>query len=97
MRIILLEEAEEDLAEAMSFFEGQSDGLGTKFKIQVDEALGRILDHPKSWPKYRKGFRLCQLKDFRRHGILYRVGRTVIFVHGIINLQRGPRFWKNRL
>jgi len=45
-QIIVLDEAEEELAEAESWYEEQRPGLGSEFLHAVNEAVLRLLEEP---------------------------------------------------
>jgi toxin ParE1/3/4 len=95
--VIVLEQAEEDLLAAQRFFEAEREGLGDSFVDKAEEAVEGIQRFPYAAPKLARGFRIWQLKKFRRYGLLYRVRREAIIVHRVIHLQRGPGFWKTVL
>lgn len=97
MRIVLLDDFLEDWEKLKLYFDKESPELRETFDRMVREGLNRILDFPKVNHRVRQNYRICQLKKFRRHGILYRIKRNVIFIHGVFHLQRGLSFWKDRL
>jgi hypothetical protein len=97
MRMIVLEAAEEDFEGASDYIENQRAGEGAKFEAKVEEALGRMLLLPYASSKLKRNYRVCQLKKYRRYGILYRIVQKTIVVHGIIHLQRGKGLWRKRL
>jgi hypothetical protein len=72
---------------------GSPSDLGSASK----KTLAMIVDFPRAAAVIRKRFRIRTILRFRRYGILYRVGRTSVFIHGMFYLPRGPRFWRSRL
>lgn len=45
-RVIVLDEAEDELIEAQKWYEIQRSGLGQEFRSAIDEAMGRLLEAP---------------------------------------------------
>jgi hypothetical protein len=97
MNVIILDSALEDLLELTNFFESRSEGLGMRFRQSVEKSLGIVIDFPRASAVIRKGYRIRQIKRFRKYGILYRIKHGCIFVHGIFYLSRGPQYWSSRL
>jgi hypothetical protein len=48
--IIVLEEADQELLEAMNWYEAKRPGLGSEFLAAVDESLNRLAESPKAVP-----------------------------------------------
>jgi hypothetical protein len=42
-RLIVLDEAADELIEAQEWYEGQRFGVGQEFRSAIDEAMGRLL------------------------------------------------------
>lgn len=97
MNVIVLEQVLDDLRDAIDYFEEQSDGLGLRFRQCFQTSLEGIIEFPRICAVVRKGYRIRQIVRYRKFGILYRIKHRCIFIHGIIHLQRGPRFWRDRL
>lgn len=49
MNIEILETAEAELAEAVAFYNGESEGLGYEFAAEFNRTLVRIVEHPQAW------------------------------------------------
>ncbi len=97
MRVLVLDSAEEDTEEAVNFYDAVSEKLGEQFLDELKKAIDWISRFPFAFEKIRRSFRIRQLKRFRRFGVLYKVNGRLILVHGVVNLQRGPGFWKRRM
>jgi hypothetical protein len=48
MKIEFLDTAEAELAEAVGFYNGESEGLGYEFAAEVKRTLVRIVEHPQA-------------------------------------------------
>jgi plasmid stabilization system protein ParE len=97
MRLVFFDRALDDLEEICSYYEAQQQGLGSRFRFQVQRVIEGIASFPKLSIRLRNSFRLSILRVFRRYGVIYRIHRKVIVIHGIVPLQRGKAFWKYRL
>src|SRR5262245_12415228 len=73
MEILLLPNAMQDLRHAKIYFDAQDDELFGHFMDKVGDALERIQRLPRASMRLKQGYRLCQLKTFRKHGILFKV------------------------
>jgi hypothetical protein len=97
MRVLILDSAEEDTEEAVAYYDAVSEKLGAAFLEELNKAIDWIKRFPFACARIRKSFRIRQLKRFRRFGVLYKIRKPLIAVYGVVNLQRGPGFWKRRL
>jgi hypothetical protein len=97
MNIFFLQPALDDLTELTDYFDLISARLGLRFRQAVEKTLDWILDFPKASAVIRKNYRVRQIIRFRKYGIVYRINHGSIFIHGIFQLQRGPRFWRSRM
>ena|ERR1700681_4280615 len=93
--LVINPEAERDLDEAKTWYNGQRAGLGDDFLECVDEALDQI----RQWPKLsRKVFRDLRRKLVRRfpYGIFFRIDDDQITVVAVYHCKRDPRGWQER-
>jgi plasmid stabilization system protein ParE len=93
--LVINPEAEHDLDEAKSWYNGQRAGLGDDFLECVDEALDQI----RQWPKLsRKVFGDLRRKLVRRfpYGIFFRIDDDQITVVAVYHCKRDPRGWQER-
>ena len=91
----LREEADQDLAEAATWYEQQRQGLGQKF---LDEALAifrAIAAQPMMYPVLHRSTRRALISRFP-FGVYFRVVDTQIVVLAIMHGSRHPRRWKSR-
>jgi plasmid stabilization system protein ParE len=96
MSVRILACAEEELDQAVSYYNEQCPGLGFEFAAEVKAALDRIVDFPAAWPKFSRRTRRCLLDRFP-YGILYHQSGEEIVVLAIMHLRRSPRRWKEHL
>lgn len=91
----LREEAEDDLAEASSWYERQLPGLGKEFLDTVLTSLEFISENPNQYPEIHKNVKRALLPRFP-FGIYYRIEDKFILVFAVMHGSRNPRRWQNR-
>jgi plasmid stabilization system protein ParE len=96
MRIDFLDPAKIEFAEAIAFYNQESEGLGYRFAAEVRKALSRIVQYPHAWTPLSKRTRRCRTNGFP-YGVIYQVRDDVILVIAVMHLHRNPESWKSRL
>jgi len=95
MNVEILETAEAELAEAVAFYNGESEGLGYEFAAEFNRTLVRIVEHPQAWTALSKRTRRCRTNRFP-YGLLYEIRGNLILIVAVMHLHREPTSWKNR-
>jgi hypothetical protein len=96
MKIVFLSPARAELAEAVSYYNTQSEGLGYDFAAEVRKTLERIVQYPDAWTLLSKRTRRCRTNRFP-YGVIYQLRSDTLFVVAIMHLSRNPETWKSRL
>lgn len=94
--LIVRPEAEEDIAEAFSWYEARRRGLGHDFLLQVDAAFRFLGRDPLVFPEQYKGVRRHLLKRFP-YKILYRAKNKKVIILAVIYGGRDPNWIKKRI
>ena len=95
MNLRILQEAENELNEAVADYEEIEPGLGIRLKEEARSALLWIREHP-DLPRLRpKGYRRVNLKVFRYY-VAYFVWSDTIWVLAIAHSNRRPEYWLGR-
>ncbi|NIR47879.1 type II toxin-antitoxin system RelE/ParE family toxin [candidate division KSB1 bacterium] len=84
-RLIIRPEAEDDLKQAFSWYEGQRKGLGYDFLLQVEAGLKFVEKYPKIFAEEYKGKR-----------IIYLLKKEEVIVLAIAHGKRSPNLIKKR-
>ena len=95
MRVIFRPEAEEELTDAIDWYEARSQGLGADLLRCVDVCVERIIRQPASYPIVYRGIRMAVVRRFP-YLILYRVSDEIIHVLAVFHGKRDPKIWKSR-
>lgn len=90
-----LPKAENDLNDAIEYYERCQKGLGTDFLIEAHKTLERILQYPNSWSEISSNCRRCLTNRFP-YEIIYSIEENAIIVLAVASQHRHPDFWKNR-
>ena len=88
-------EAEEELNNAIDYYEEIEPGLGYDFALEVFSAIQRSVKFPKAWTVLEGEVRRCLVRRFP-YGILYTEEESGIFVIAIMHLHRKPGYWRDR-
>jgi len=89
-------DADEELDEAVRYYEGCQPGLGLEFAEEVQAAIGRIIQYPKAWSRLSANTRRCLVNRFP-YGVIYQLKSEAIRVIAVAHLHRRPGYWKDRL
>lgn len=87
--------AQEDLQEAAGFYERERQGLGSRFLVEVERVIERLLLHPESAPRVSRHLRMARVGTFP-YNVLYRIEDDRIFVLAVFHQRRRPGYGRNR-
>ena len=96
MKIIILAVAEQELSEAIAYYNSECPGLGYEFALEAKDSLKRIDSFPDAWPSFSANTRRCLISRFP-YGILYRRRKDEIIVYAVMHLKRNSEKWLERL
>ena len=95
MNIIFLEPAQEELDEAISYYNYQHQGLGDEFLAEILKAIDLIQKYPQAWQKLSDRIRRCLLKGFP-YSVIYALSDDNLIIIAIAHLHRKPNYWSDR-
>jgi hypothetical protein len=87
--------AEEELFEAIEYYEECSEGLGLEFVREVYSSIQNIISYPSAWPPLSKNTRRCIINRFP-YGVIYQEKREEIYIIAVMHLHKRPEYWENR-
>ncbi len=96
MRIEFLDPAKKELADAVAYYNEQSEGLGYRFAAEVRTTLARIVQYPHAWARISERTRRCRTIGFP-YGVIYQASEDAIVVVAVMHLHRHPDSWRARL
>jgi len=89
-------EAEEELNRAVDYYNECRPLLGWDFSREVYITIQNIIAHPNAWSPLSKSTRRCLVNRFP-FGVIYQIGNKNIFIIAIMQLNRKPGYWQERL
>jgi plasmid stabilization system protein ParE len=95
MNVRFLNLAEQELADAVIWYDQQASGLGRDFLDELDRAIRRVAAFPLSFPEIEPELRRCLLTRFP-YGVIYGLEQDTILVVAVAHLHRQPRYWADR-
>jgi plasmid stabilization system protein ParE len=95
-KLLVRPEAEVDIAEIISWYEGQAKGLSDKFMSQFEDCLHNILDTPNGYAKVHHEIRRAILRKFP-YCIFYVLTDETVSILACSHARRDPRRWQSRI
>ncbi len=88
--------AEEELNEAVSYYNVHSPGLGNIFLEEMEYTINQICEYPESAPLINRIVRKKLVRRFP-YSVMYSVSFNEIRILAIANQKRRPSYWSNRM
>ncbi|HLC30562.1 MAG TPA: type II toxin-antitoxin system RelE/ParE family toxin [Dehalococcoidia bacterium] len=95
MKVSFLALAQQELDDAVAWYNKEGPGLGQDFLDELDRAVRRAVAFPFSCPEIDPGVRRCLLARFP-YGLIYSIDQETIVVVAVAHLHREPRYWIGR-
>ena len=96
MRIRFLEAAQQEVDDAVAWYDEREEDLGRDFLDELDRVIRRIKSFPLASTEIDPGIRRCLLARFP-YGLIYGIDEDLIIVIAVSHLHRQPRYWIDRL
>lgn len=96
MKVRFLSPAQQELDDAVAWYNEQADGLGREFLDELDRAVRRAVTYPSSCQEIDPGLRRCLLIRFP-YGLVYGLDGDVVVIVAVAHLHREPRYWSDRM
>ena len=94
-RVSFHELAEFELNDAIVYFENEREGLGLRFLLAVQEAVGHIQQHPQASPVIIEDLRCKVLRRFP-YSIIFSIKPDRVRILALANQKRRPFYWQGR-
>ena len=96
MTLEFLPEAAAEFYEAAEQYEFREEGLGARFRGEVLEVCGLIVQQPLLWRERSGGYRRVNCPVFPYY-VAYFIRSDLILVAAVAHGHRHPDYWKDRL
>ncbi len=87
-KLIVKEEAEQDMTESFEYYEEQQSGLGAEFLDEVESYFNQLINYPEHYQKNEE-IRTAVLHRFP-HKIIYEVEKEFVVVYAVFHSKRNP-------
>jgi len=87
--------AEQELNDAVDYYNGCQNGLGLQFAEEVYAAIRNILAFPRAWTPLSRNTIRCLVNRFP-YGVIYQIEDEQIIRITVMHLNRKPGYWKDR-
>jgi plasmid stabilization system protein ParE len=95
MKVVIAEAAQQELGDAVTYYDAQGQGLGDSFLEEFQATVARIVEYPDAWQPLSANTRRCRLRRFP-YGLIYRADDQAILIVAVAHLHREPNYWLER-
>ena len=96
MNVRFLTLAQQEIDEAVVWFNEQDDGKGVDFLDELDRVVRLVKSYPFASTKIERDIRRCLFARFP-YSLIYGVEEQTIVVIAVAHSRRSPRYWIDRL
>ena len=96
MTVRVLEVAQQELDEAIAYYNSQAPGLGDAFLLEAVAAIDRIRRFPQAWHPLGESTRRCRLRRFP-YGLIYHEDKGEVLIVAVAHSHRRPDYWRDRV
>jgi plasmid stabilization system protein ParE len=93
--VVFTAAAEEDIAEAVDWYEVQAPGVGARLIDELGAVVRRLVNNPLQFPIAHKDVRRALVRRFP-YAVFFRVLDGSVEVIGCFHTSRDPRRWRSR-
>lgn len=93
--LVIIEEAELDVADAHAWHEEQRPGLGDTYLDELRAAIGRVHTEPHVHPHVERGMQRLLVRRFP-YAILFRDEPECVVIIAVFHAKRDPSVWRKR-
>jgi plasmid stabilization system protein ParE len=92
----VLEVAQQELDEAIAYYNSQAPGLGDAFLLEAVATIDRIRRFPQAWHPLGESTRRCRLRRFP-YGLIYHEDKGEVLIVAVAHSHRRPDYWRDRV
>lgn len=85
-----------ELIDAQDWYEGESAGLGRRFRSEIDRTVRRLAAAPRQFPELFKQVRRARVEKFP-YALFFLIADDALLVVACFHSSRDPRQWQKRL
>ena len=88
--------ADQELEEAMAYYEEQRKGLGISLLKEARKGLQNLKTFPQRFARIHGPYRRFMFRKYP-YGIIYSVEENLLYIIAIAHLSRAPNYWHERI
>ena len=88
--------AEKELEEIETHYDSRREGLGDRFRDEVEETISRIVKFPNGCQALSENVRRCTMNRFP-YEIIYYLTQGEVFIVAVMHDRREPDYWAYRI
>jgi len=96
VKLIIAQEAQQDIEEAYGWFEERRAGLGEEFLSCVDACIQNICRMPELYAKVHEEYRRALVRRFP-YAVFYEFSGGQVIIYSIFHTSQNPQKWRPRL
>lgn len=96
MKVRFLTLAQQEVDEAVAWFEERAEGKGLEFLDELDRVVRLVKTFPFASPQIEPEIRRCLFARFP-YSLVYGVDADIIVIIAVANTHRVPHYWVDRL
>lgn len=94
--VIFTAAARAELIAAQDWYEGESPGLGRRFRGEIDRLAARMADNPRQFPVIFKRLRRARVNTFP-YALFFSEAEDAFVVIACFHSSRDPQHWRRRV
>ena len=94
-RLDIWDEAEDELFDAVEWYNAEREGLGDQLLVELEQTLGYVSSTPLQYPIVDGELRRAMIPRFP-YSVIYRLRNDVIEIIAVMHQSRRPDRWKQR-
>lgn len=95
MRYEFHPDARVEYLKAVAYYNERQAGLGTRFTVEIERTIQRIVEAPLRWRTLEGEIRRCLAHTFP-YGVLYSIEEDYLLVLAVMHHSRKPGYWRSR-
>ena len=95
MRYEFHPDARVEYLKAVAYYDERQAGLGTRFTVEIERTIQRIVEAPHRWRNFEGEIRRCLAHTFP-YGVLYSIEADYVLVLAVMHHSRKPGYWHSR-
>ena len=96
MNVRFLSLTQQEIDEAVAWFDEQVEGKGTEFLDELDRVIRRVKAYPFASTQIEPDIRKCLFARFP-YSLIYGIEEQAIVVIAVAHFRRTPRYWMDRV